>query len=55
LVIIPGVMIIETYFYKKITRYKLITISPNNYTNKNIYILWLDYFIKYNNYGPDKE
>jgi hypothetical protein len=55
LVIIPGIMIIETWFYKKITRHKLVIISLNNYTHKNICMFWLDYFIKYNNYGLDKK
>jgi hypothetical protein len=55
LVIIPGVMIIETWFHEKITRHKFIIVSLSNYTNEGICILWPDYFIKYNNCGPDKE
>jgi hypothetical protein len=39
LVIIPSVMIIEIWFYKKITRHKFMIISPSSYTNESIYIL----------------
>jgi hypothetical protein len=52
-VIISGVIIIVSWFYKNITRYKVIIVSPTRYINKGIYIVWLDYFIKYNNYRPD--
>jgi hypothetical protein len=55
LVIIPGVIIIETWFHEKITGHEFVIVSPNSYTNESICMLWLDYFIKYNNYGPDKE
>jgi hypothetical protein len=45
-IIILGTMIIGGWFYKKITGHKVITISNTGYTNKGIYIAWLDYFIK---------
>ena len=55
LIIIPSVLIIESWFYKKITRNKLVTVSVSGYTNKGICLTWLHYFIKHNNYGLDKE
>jgi DDE superfamily endonuclease len=54
-VIVPGIIIIVSWFYKNITGYKVIIVSSIGYTNEGIYIVWLDYFIKYNNCGPDKE
>ena len=54
-VIIPGIIIIVSWFYENITGYKVIIVSPIGYTNKGIYMVWLDYFIKYNNCGPNKE
>jgi hypothetical protein len=45
-IIILGTMIIGGWFYKKIIGHKVITISNTSYTNKGIYIAWLDYFIK---------
>jgi hypothetical protein len=39
LVIIPSVMIKETWFYKKITGHKLVIVSLSSYTNKGICIL----------------
>ena len=53
-VIIPGTMIMVSWFHKNITGYKVITVSPSRYINKGIYMIWLDHFIKYNNYRPDK-
>jgi hypothetical protein len=55
LIIIPGVLIIESWFYKKITGHKLVTVSASGYTNKGICLTWLYYFIKHNNCGLDKE
>jgi hypothetical protein len=55
LIIVSGILIIESWFYKNITGYKLVTVSPTGYTNKGICIIWLNHFIKYNNYRPDKE
>jgi hypothetical protein len=45
-IIAPGTMIIGGWFYKKITGYKVITVSDTGYTNEGIYIAWLDHFIK---------
>jgi hypothetical protein len=53
-IIIPGVRIIISWFNNNITRHELIIISESGYTNKNIYIAWLDYFIKYYNYTINK-
>ena len=52
-VIIPGIIIIVSWFYENITGYKVIIVSSTGYINKGIYIVWLDYFIKYNNYSPN--
>jgi hypothetical protein len=54
-VIIPGIIIMVSWFHENITGYKIIIVSPIGYTNEGIYIVWLDYFIKYNNCGPNKE
>ena len=54
-IIIPGVIIIISWFSDNITRHKFLTVSESGYTNKNICIVWLDHFIKYNNYRPNKE
>jgi hypothetical protein len=48
-IIIPGVRIIISWFNNNITRHELIIVSESGYTNKGIYIAWLDYFIKYHN------
>ena len=45
-IIILGTMIIGGWFYKKIIGHKVITVSDTGYTNKGIYMAWLDYFIK---------
>ena len=55
LVIVPGVMIMEWWFHKKMTGHELVTVSPSGYTNEGIYMTWLHHFIKHNDYGPDKE
>jgi hypothetical protein len=39
LVIIPSVIIIEKWFYKKMTGHKLIIVSLSGYTNKGIYLI----------------
>jgi hypothetical protein len=54
-IIIPGVMIIISWFFDNITRYELFTVSESGYTNKGICMVWLDYFIKYNNCKPNKK
>jgi hypothetical protein len=38
-VIIPRVIIIVSWFYKNIIRYKVIIVSPTRYINKSIYIV----------------
>jgi hypothetical protein len=45
-IIVPGTMIMGGWFHKKITGHEVITVSDTSYTNKGIYIAWLDYFIK---------
>jgi hypothetical protein len=50
-IIIPQTMIIRGWFYPKITGYKVLTVSNSGYTNKGIYIKWLDHFIKQYNYS----
>ena len=54
-VIIPGIIIMVSWFHENITGYEVIIVSPTGYTNEGIYMVWLDYFIKYNNCGPNKE
>jgi hypothetical protein len=52
-IIVPGTMIIGGWFYEKITGHEVITVSLTGYTNKGIYIAWLDYFIKQYDCGPN--
>jgi hypothetical protein len=54
-IIVPGIIIIVSWFHENITGYKVIIVSPTGYINEGIYMVWLDYFIKYNNYSPNKE
>ena len=54
-VIVPGVMIMVSWFHENMTGHEVIIVSPTGYTNEGICMVWLDYFIKYNNYGPDQE
>jgi hypothetical protein len=54
-VIIPGIIIMVSWFYENITGYKVIIVSPTGYINEGIYMVWLDHFIKYNNYSPNKK
>jgi hypothetical protein len=54
LVIIPSITIIVSWFYKNMTRLKVITVSLTRYTNKRICITWLNHFIKHNDYRPNK-
>jgi hypothetical protein len=44
-----------SWFYENITGYKVIIVSPIGYINKGICMVWLDYFIKYNNCNSNKE
>jgi hypothetical protein len=53
-IIIPGIRIITSWFNNNITGHELITVSESGYTNKGIYIAWLDHFIKHHNYTTDK-
>ena len=45
-IIVPGTIIIGGWFHKKMIGYEVITVSDTSYTNKGIYIAWLDHFIK---------
>jgi hypothetical protein len=54
-VIVPRIVIIVSWFYENMTGYKLFIVSPTGYTNEGICIVWLDHFIKYNNFGPNQE
>jgi hypothetical protein len=38
-VIIPGIIIMVFWFYENITGYKVIIVSPTEYTNEGIYIV----------------
>ena len=53
-VIVPSIMIIVSWFHENITRHEVITVSLSRYTNEGIYIVWLNHFIKHNDYGPNK-
>ena len=53
-VVIPGGSIIEGWFHNNIMGHKLIIVSLTGYTNTEINLKWLDYFIKYNNCSPNK-
>jgi hypothetical protein len=46
--------IIVSWFYENMTGHEVITVSLSGYTNEGICIVWLDYFIKYNNCRPNK-
>jgi hypothetical protein len=35
--------------------YEVITVSLTRYTNEGICMVWLYHFIKYHDYGPDKD
>jgi hypothetical protein len=52
-VIIPGVMIMVSWFHENMTGHEVIIVSFTRYINKGIYMVWLDHFIKHNNYGPN--
>jgi hypothetical protein len=39
-------MIIGGWFHLKITGHKVLTVFNSGYTNEDIYIKWLDHFIK---------
>jgi DDE superfamily endonuclease len=51
-IIALGTMIMGGWFYKKMTGHEVITVSDTSYTNKGIYIAWLDHFIKQYNCSP---
>jgi hypothetical protein len=53
-VIVPGVMIMVSWFHENMTRHEVITVSPSRYTNEGICMVWLDHFIKHNDCGPNK-
>jgi hypothetical protein len=53
-VIVPGVMIIVSWFHENMTGHEIITVSLSGYTNEVICMVWLDHFIKHNDCGPDK-
>jgi hypothetical protein len=53
LVIVPSKNIIVFWFYKNITGEEIVVVLLLGYTNKEICLTWLDYFIKHNNYKLD--
>lgn len=55
LIIVPGILIMESWFHENMTGHELVTVSPTGYTNEGICMIWLDHFIKHHNCGPDKE
>jgi len=38
-VIVPGVIIMVSWFHENMTSYEVITVSPTRYTNEGIYIV----------------
>jgi hypothetical protein len=52
-VILPGKCIMVSWFHTNMTGYEVITVSDSGYTNEEICIVWLDYFIKHNNCSPN--
>ena len=52
-IIVPGIMIMGSWFHEKMTGHEVITVSPTGYTNEGICMAWLDHFIKHYNCGPD--
>ena len=53
-VIVLGVIIMVSQFHENMTGHEVITVSPSEYTNKGICMVWLDHFIKHNDCGPSK-
>ncbi|RPA95749.1 hypothetical protein L873DRAFT_1929979 [Choiromyces venosus 120613-1] len=54
-IICPGEKIMESWIHENLTGAEVITVSPTGYTNENIALAWLDYFIKHIEAGPDKQ
>ncbi|PVH68242.1 hypothetical protein DL98DRAFT_441657 [Cadophora sp. DSE1049] len=54
MIIVKGKLIIADWFFEKMTGLEVVTVFESGYTNNGITIRWLDYFIEYNNCGPDK-
>jgi hypothetical protein len=54
IVIVPGTMIMVSWFHENMTGHEVVTVSPTGYTSEGICIAWLDHFIKHNNCGPDE-
>jgi DDE superfamily endonuclease len=52
-VIVPGVMIMGSWFHESMVGHEVITVSLTGYTNEGICMVWLDHFIKHHNCGPD--
>ena len=53
-IIVPGTMIIGSWFHEKMTGHEVVTVSPTGYTNEGICMAWIEHFIKHNNCGLDK-
>ena len=49
LVIVPGRKIMESWFDENMTVHEIITVSPSDYINERICMVWLDHFINYHN------
>ena len=46
LIIVPGILIMESWYHENMTGHELVTVSPTGYTNEGICMIWLDHFIK---------
>ena len=54
LIIVPGGMIMESWFHKNMTGHEVVAVSPSRYINEEICMVWLNHFIDHNNCGPNK-
>ncbi len=54
-IIVPGKMIMASWFSANMTGHELLTVSESGYTNEGICMIWLDHFIKHRDCGPNKE
>jgi hypothetical protein len=55
LIIVPSILIMESWFHENMTGQELVTVSSTGYTNEGICMTWLNHFIRHNDRGPDEE
>lgn len=54
-VIVPGKLIMSSWFSEHMTGYELLTVSDSGYTNDGIMMVWLDHFIYHMEQTPESE